>query len=137
MCRWHGSDEEEEIAPSALHVVAAARAELLGIYGRAAPEKVRHVDKLLVRFAGIELEFVEEMRLKYLPLLEPPLPAGSAGGSASTADGSPQRSINTEAAADTEGESDEEGGSVQQEGEGEGVRICWEDLDRPIGTAPS
>jgi hypothetical protein len=45
--------------------VATARAALIAIYTRAKPEYVPRVDKLLERMAGVEAEFVQDMREKY------------------------------------------------------------------------
>jgi hypothetical protein len=55
----------ELLSPSAPEVVATARAALIAIYTRAKPEYVPRVDKLLERMAGVEAEFVQDMREKY------------------------------------------------------------------------
>ena len=69
-----GSDGSADDEASAPEVVAAARAELVRLYSLHKPEFLGKVDGLLRRFAGIEMEFVEEVRLKY--------EAASGGGSA-------------------------------------------------------
>lgn len=57
--------EEEQDEPSSPEIVAAARSALVALYTKHRPDLLGKVDTLLHKYAGIEREFVEEVRYKY------------------------------------------------------------------------
>ena len=60
------SEAEEELdEPSPPEIVAAARSALVALYMKYRPDLLGKVDTLLHKYAGIEREFVEEVRYKY------------------------------------------------------------------------